>query len=498
MEIPAGEGGAVDWTEKYRPRSLDQMVGGVKAVADMRRWASSWSGAQLPKKRGMILEGDPGVGKTTMAVAITREMDWDLIELNASDARNLESVRLKATRGTMSRSITDVAGFEDGAPQRRKLILLDEADNLHEGSAKLGEGDLSDRGGKRAIIEMLKVTLQPVVLIVNDLYALTKGSGKPISFMCDRIKLRRLGAPSIAKRLRYICNREGIRYRDDIIDAISQRSGGDMRSAIMDLQLLSAGKTGISVDDLPVLGYRDTKESVFHVLERTFRSGSMKLSREALMESEETPETMALWFSENIHTEMPHPADLSGGMEILSKADRYLGRVRRRQNYRLWGYARDMMAGVWVARDHGRIYRAPYRFPEYLRSMSRTKDSRRLFNETSLFLGRATHTSVRTVKDDAFFRLGVLVGRDPDFAANLAVTAGLGKEHLSMLSSRKLANGELAAIIEAANTLRAERVIPTAFSGLDTFTDDGKEEKAPEKKGEEEKEAVRQSSLLQF
>ena len=115
------------WTEKYRPVTLDQIQGHIKVVQILRTWARSWEDGQFPKKKALILEGEAGIGKTTAAFALAREMDWEVIELNASDARNLESIRKMATRGAMSHDITDVDGFSGSSSMKMKLILLDEA-----------------------------------------------------------------------------------------------------------------------------------------------------------------------------------------------------------------------------------------------------------------------------------------------------------------------------------------------------------------------------------
>jgi len=106
MGVPPAHNVSLSWVEKYRPRTLDELVGHNKISEQMKTWARHWSDGSMPKMKALILEGEPGVGKTTAALALANEMKWEVIELNASDARNLESIRKMATRGAMSRDLS--------------------------------------------------------------------------------------------------------------------------------------------------------------------------------------------------------------------------------------------------------------------------------------------------------------------------------------------------------------------------------------------------------
>jgi replication factor C small subunit len=82
------------WTEKYRPKKLNEVVGQKHVVERLRAYVET---NNMPH---LLFTGPAGVGKTTCSLAIAKEMfgdDWrgNFIELNASDERGIDVVRGK-------------------------------------------------------------------------------------------------------------------------------------------------------------------------------------------------------------------------------------------------------------------------------------------------------------------------------------------------------------------------------------------------------------------
>ncbi|HIJ16474.1 MAG TPA: AAA family ATPase, partial [Thermoplasmata archaeon] len=187
------------WTEKYRPKSLSDVVGNEAAARTMKRWAESWSRG-VPRVKALILRGEPGTGKTSSALALARDFDWDVVEMNASDHRNADSIRRIAGLGAISQTFTSAGEFLSTTKGKRKLIIIDEADNM------FGREDF---GGAKAIVETVKESSQPVIMIVNDYYELTR-KASALKSLADSVTFKRLDKRTIVTVLMNIARAEGV------------------------------------------------------------------------------------------------------------------------------------------------------------------------------------------------------------------------------------------------------------------------------------------------
>ena len=272
-----------DWTEKYRPKTLRDIVGNDRAISPLRTWAERWNQGKIPEKRAVILSGKPGTGKTSSALALAHDLGWTILELNASDARNETTIKRVATAGAVNETFDNFGGFTPAHKGGRKLIILDEADNLYEKIDKSEAGsELGDKGGKKAIVETIQITKQPIILIVNDYYDLTKGGGDSLKQLCTVIQFYDVNANQIVELLKQICREENIVADIRLLKTIADRSKGDVRSAVNDLQSLCLNRKQINIEDIDALGYRDRETLIFDALREVFKTRSVRASRDCL------------------------------------------------------------------------------------------------------------------------------------------------------------------------------------------------------------------------
>lgn len=424
-----------DWTEKYRPHSLRDLIGNDSQLSQLSRWATQWQQG-IPKKRAVILSGKPGIGKTSTAHALAHDLGWTVIELNASDARNEAILKRIAGAGAVNETFDDSGTYKSSREGYHKLIILDEADNLTERSQEpttVAGVDYGDKGAKKAISMMAKTTQQPLVLIVNDLYALTRGGGDQLKTLCELIEFKPLTVFQVIELLKRICRAEGITTDDRTLSVLAARSKGDVRSAVNDLQAVSLNRMSLDLKALDALGYRDRETIVFDAVRDVFKARSGKASRESLRSADIDPETFLLWITENIPREYLDPRDLAKGFDAAAEADVFLGRVRRRNSYDLWSYACDLMsAGVSSAKTH-QYGNFSYKYPSWIRLMAGSQPPRALRDAVAVKIARLVHASKRKAREELFGVFQQLFREDLSFARHMTVTLALSEAEVEFL-----------------------------------------------------------------
>jgi len=399
------------WADKYQPQELGELVGQPQAVREMLSWAEGWRKGR-PSKRALLFYGPAGTGKTAAAQALARQMKWDLVEMNASDKRTFDVI--KHVAGTAAATGTLFSGATG-----KRLVVLDEVDNVY---------GVADRGGYRAIEELIKDPRNPVVLIANDQYEIPWQIRKD-SLM---INFRRVQQDAIVGALQKICRAEKIEAEPIALKVIAETSNGDLRSAINDLQALAEGKKHLAMKDV-VLYKRDREANIFDVLLQLMRATTVKQARELLWSLDMPPEDILAWIDENIPKVLADPADLAEAYEAIARADIFLGRTKRRQAYGMWRYASDMMTAGVAMSKHGELKYVRFQLPSMIMKMSRTKVARATRDSVARKVAGRCHTSSHVARKDLLPYFGVIFRRDKKTAQRIAAELDLSEAEVDYL-----------------------------------------------------------------
>jgi len=365
--------------DKYFPKSLDEFIGNVEIVEQTLKWAKAWDEGK--KQKPLCLYGQSGAGKTCLAYLIAKEMNWQLFEMNASDFRSKDQIERIA--GTAAGNATLFG--------TKRLVLLDEVDGLQA----------QDRGGAGAIATLIKESTNPVILTANNIYG-----DKKLVFLrsaSDLKEFKKINYLSIAKRLREIAKEENISFEDDAVKELAKNSGGDFRSALLDLQSLYPEVNSETVKELYP---RQRKEKIFPLMTKIFRGHNAKEIQQMAMASEVSRDLLFRWVEENI----PRQFDIEDtirAFDILSRADIFNGRIFRRQNYRFIKYSAALSTfGVGLSRTKDYHGWKPFQFPTLLSSLSATTSKRELKKKIGFKIGGKMHCSSRQgIKDIVYVQM---------------------------------------------------------------------------------------------
>ena len=314
------------WTYLYRPSKREDFVGNAAAVAEIENWAKAWKRNKPPKKRALFLYGPPGIGKTSIAQVISKQYGFDLIEINASDARNKST--LEEALGKAIKQNMNLFG-------QRRLILLDEMDGL---------SGTSDRGGVSYIAKAIDESSAPMILVANTVKEHMEDKFRAILRKVKSIEFKPISTDDIVSKLDIIAGEQGVNIDLDTLFMIAMQSDGDLRSAIVDLETVSSGKETVTEDDLVVLNGRDRSALTVDILNRIFSATSLREAKQTIRQSMIGYDDLYDWIFENLPTVIDDPRERLAAIEMMAKADIYQNQARK-NDYRLLKYMFDLMTG---------------------------------------------------------------------------------------------------------------------------------------------------------
>jgi replication factor C large subunit len=312
------------WSEKYRFKNVDRFVGNEKPRLDALKWIKNWMKGTKP----LLLMGPAGTGKTSFVMSMANFLNYDLVELNASDLRN------KANLESIVQPLLDNTSIFG----KKILLFLDEVDGI---------SGRDDYGGLSFLISTLKTSNIPIVMVANSknskIRELIKNS-KTIEFLP-------LSPFSCYLLLQNLLETEGRSLELDQKLELIEKSNGDVRSLLNLAQSKLQGEYESNKnppDNLPVdecVNLFFSAETISQAKMILIRSDVIYISPKYGSSPEERVRDIvyALFSSIVANERKISTMDMAGILDGLSEVDLYLNKIFKNRNWHLLRYANDML-----------------------------------------------------------------------------------------------------------------------------------------------------------
>lgn len=283
---PENDGSSLLWVDKYRPRSLKNLIGqqGDQSCANkLLRWLQSWhkhhSGnakAPAPKFgkfgskddgsgfKAALLSGPPGVGKTTTAALVCEELGYSYVEMNASCTRSKNSLKEVIAE---SLNNTSIKNFYTGASQTvssKHVLIMDEVD---------GMAGNEDRGGIQEMIGLIKQSKIPIICMCNDR---NHQKIRSLANYCYDLRFQRPRVEQIKGAMMSIAFKEGLKIPPPALNEVILASNQDIRQVLHNLSMWSAKDKVMTYDQAKAdanNAKKDIKLGPFDVCRKVFALG---------------------------------------------------------------------------------------------------------------------------------------------------------------------------------------------------------------------------------
>jgi replication factor C large subunit len=310
------------WSEIYRPVKVRDMIGNEDERLMVMKWLSGWVVGSKP----LLLIGPPGVGKTTLVHALARQLDYDLIEMNASDTRNRDQLEQLITPILANTSIFG----------KNILLFLDEVDGI---------SGREDTGGIESIVRIMKQPTIPVIMAANSRDAKIKELAK----VCKTIEFNAVTPRLLMLLIDHVLNHQKKKLNLSEKTSIVDKAHGDVRLLLNILQAKVSGydasaNASADIDIAEAInGFfraqnEDTARSFLLNADASYQDPRFGMSAE-----ERRKDMLGALFSSIVSSriDIVTIADL---LEVVSRADLIVGRIARKRQWSLLRYIDNIIA----------------------------------------------------------------------------------------------------------------------------------------------------------
>ena len=245
------------WTERYRPKSFNDVKGQEKIVARIKAFVKQ---KNMPH---ILFAGPAGVGKTSLILVAAKELygdNWgaNILELNASDERGIDIIRNQIKDFARTKAIGNVPF---------KIAILDEADALTKEA----------QHALRRTMENYSSTCR-FCLIVNYSSKIID----PIQSRCAVFRFKPLDEKEVRAIIKIIEKGEKIRVDDKAINALYEIAQGDVRKIENILQSCASVNSNITEESVYEIASAARPKEVKEVLELAVK-GEFLSARDKLL-----------------------------------------------------------------------------------------------------------------------------------------------------------------------------------------------------------------------
>ena len=310
------------WSEIYRPVKVRDMIGNEDERLMVMKWLSGWVVGSKP----LLLIGPPGVGKTTLVHALARQLDYDLIEMNASDTRNRDQLEQLITPILANTSIFG----------KNILLFLDEVDGI---------SGREDTGGIESIVRIMKQPTIPVIMAANSRDAKIKELAK----VCKTIEFNAVTPRLLMLLIDHVLNHQKKKLNLSEKTSIVDKAHGDVRLLLNILQAKVSGYDA-SANASPDIDIAEAINGFFRAQNedaaRSFllnADGSYQDPRFGMSAEERRKDMLGALFSSIVSSRIDI-VTLADLLEVVSRADLIVGRIARKRQWSLLRYIDNIIA----------------------------------------------------------------------------------------------------------------------------------------------------------